>query len=69
MDVKVKMPSVIVSLEVAEGATVTKGQNVAVIEAMKMKNNTPAPCDGVVKSIAVQVGDRVKPGAVVMTIE
>ncbi|MFV0332995.1 MAG: biotin/lipoyl-containing protein [Tropicimonas sp.] len=69
MDVKVKMPSVIVSLEVEEGAAVTKGQNLAVVEAMKMKNNTPAPVDGTVKSIAVKVGDRLKPGNVIMTIE
>ncbi|KAA5606129.1 biotin/lipoyl-binding protein [Roseospira marina] len=69
MDLKVKMPSVVISLEVEEGATVTKGQTVAVVEAMKMKNNTPAPLDGTVKSIAVKAGDRLKPGAVLMTIE
>lgn len=69
MDVKVKMPSVIVSIEVSEGDTVTKGQNVAVVEAMKMKNNTPAPVDGVVKSIAVKPGDRLKPGGVILVIE
>jgi biotin carboxyl carrier protein len=69
MDVKVKMPSVIVSIEVAVGATVTKGQCVAVVEAMKMKNDTPAPIDGTVTAIAVKPGDRVKPGAVIMTIE
>ncbi|AZB57971.1 biotin/lipoyl-binding protein (plasmid) [Cereibacter sphaeroides] len=69
MDVKVKMPSVIVSVEVEVGATVTKGQSVAVVEAMKMKNNTPAPIDGTVTSVAVKAGDRMKPGAVIMTIE
>ncbi|CAH2603688.1 Acetyl-CoA carboxylase biotin carboxyl carrier protein subunit [Rhodovastum atsumiense] len=69
MDVKVKMPSVIVSLEVEVGAAVTKGQVVAVVEAMKMKNNSLAPADGTVKSIAVKAGDRLKPGGVIMTIE
>lgn len=69
MDVKVKMPSVIVSIEVSEGDTVTKGQNVAVVEAMKMKNNTPAPVDGVVKSISAKPGDRLKPGGVILVIE
>ena len=34
-----------------------------------MKNNTPAPVDGEVKSIAASAGDRMKPGAVLMTIE
>ncbi|MEI2388029.1 biotin/lipoyl-containing protein [Breoghania sp. JC706] len=69
MDVKVKMPSTVVSIEVAVGDKVTKGQNLAVVEAMKMKNNTPAPQDGEVKSIAAAAGDRLKPGAVLMTIE
>ncbi|PYF09143.1 biotin-dependent enzyme [Rhodobacter viridis] len=69
MDVKVKMPSVVVSIEVAVGATVTKGQCLAVVEAMKMKNEMPAPLDGTVKSIAVAAGDRLKPGAVIMSIE
>ncbi|MBB4303749.1 biotin carboxyl carrier protein [Rhodobium orientis] len=63
------MPSVVVSIEVEEGATVTKGQNLAVVEAMKMKNNTPAPVDGTVKSIAAKPGDRLKPGGVILTIE
>ena len=69
MDVKVKMPSTVISIEVAVGDKVTKGQNLAVVEAMKMKNNTPAPQDGEVKSIAASEGDRLKPGAVLMTIE
>jgi len=69
MDIKVKMPSVIVSIDVAVGDSVTKGQTVAVVEAMKMKSNTPAPADGVVKSIAAAPGDRLKPGNVLMTIE
>ncbi|MBK1662982.1 acetyl-CoA carboxylase biotin carboxyl carrier protein subunit [Rhodospirillum rubrum] len=69
MDIKAKMPSVIISMDVAVGDTVTKGQTLAVIEAMKMKNNTPSPIDGTVKSIAVAAGDRVKPGALIMVVE
>ncbi|ABC22129.1 biotin/lipoyl attachment [Rhodospirillum rubrum F11] len=69
MDIKAKMPSVIVSIDVAVGATVTKGQTLVVIEAMKMKNNVPAPIDGTVKSIAVAAGDRLKPGALMMVVE
>ncbi|MBZ8132418.1 biotin/lipoyl-containing protein [Afifella sp. IM 167] len=69
MDVKVKMPSTVVSIEVAVGDTVTRGQNLAVVEAMKMKNNTPSPVEGTVKSIAASAGERLKPGAVLMTVE
>ncbi len=69
MDIKVKMPSTVISIDVAVGDTVTKGQNLAVVEAMKMKNKTPAPADGTVKSIAAAEGDRLKPGALLMVIE
>ncbi|WP_319773907.1 biotin/lipoyl-containing protein [Breoghania sp.] len=69
MDIKVKMPSTVISIEVAVGDAVTKGQSLAVVEAMKMKNNTPSPVDGTVKSIAAAAGDRLKPGALLMVIE
>ncbi|MDQ0327032.1 MULTISPECIES: biotin/lipoyl-containing protein [Hyphomicrobiales] len=69
MDIKVKMPSTVVSIEVAVGDAVTKGQSLAVVEAMKMKNNTPSPVDGTVKSISASVGERLKPGAVLMVVE
>ncbi len=69
MDVKVKMPSTVISIEVAVGDKVTKGQNLAVVEAMEVKNNTLAPQDGEAKSIAAAAGDRLETGAILMTIE
>jgi len=69
MELKAKMPSKIEALKVAVGDTVTKGTEVAVLEAMKMKNPLICPVDGTVKAITVAVGDRVKPGALIMTVE
>ncbi len=69
MDIKVKMPSVVVSIEVEAGATVTRGQTLAVVEAMKMKTNLPAPADGTVKSVAAAAGDRLKAGGVILSLE
>lgn len=69
MDVKTKMPSTIVSIDVAVGAAVARGQTLCVVEAMKMKNPVAAPQDGTVKEIKAAVGDRLKPGAVIMVIE
>jgi biotin carboxyl carrier protein len=69
MELKSKMPSKIEAINVAVGDTVTKGTPVAVLEAMKMKNPLVCPVDGTVKSIAVAVGDRVKPGALIMIVE
>lgn len=69
MELKSKMPSKVEALNVAVGDTVTKGTAVAVLEAMKMKNALVCPVDGTVKSIAVAVGDRIKPGALIMVVE
>lgn len=68
MDVKAKMPSVVISIEVGPDATVTKGQTLAVVEAMKMKTNIPSPVDGTVTAISIAVGDRLKPGDVMLSV-
>jgi glutaconyl-CoA/methylmalonyl-CoA decarboxylase subunit gamma len=48
------MPGKILSVEVAVGARVSRGQTLLILEAMKMKNAIKAPQDGVVMAIAVQ---------------
>ncbi len=51
------------------GATVTVGQTVVIIEAMKTMNHIPAPKSGVVKRILVEDGSPVEYGAPLMIIE
>ena len=51
------MPGLLTRLLVKEGDSVKKGQNVAVIEAMKMENMLVVEADGVVKSLKAAVGD------------
>ncbi len=51
------------------GATVTEGQTVLIIEAMKTMNHIPAPKAGVVKRILVEDGTPVEYGAPLMIIE
>jgi len=50
------MPGLLTRLLVSEGEAVKKGQNVAVIEAMKMENMLVAEANGIVKSIKAAVG-------------
>ena len=50
------MPGTILEIKVAAGQAVKKGDVICVLEAMKMENDIPAPCDGVVASINVQKG-------------
>lgn len=51
------------------GATVTVGQTVLIIEAMKTMNHIPAPRAGVVKRIFVEDGTPVEFGAPLLIIE
>ena len=50
------MPGLLVSLSVEEGETVSAGQQLAVVEAMKMENTLHAERDGVVAKIHREVG-------------
>ena len=51
------MPGLLVSLAVEEGTEVRAGEEVAVVEAMKMENVLRATADGVVKTVHAQSGD------------
>ena len=52
----------IVTLTVDEGASVSAGQQIATIEAMKMESTISAPTDGTVERLAVPSGTNVEPG-------
>jgi acetyl/propionyl-CoA carboxylase alpha subunit len=53
------MPGRIVSVAVRLGQTVTKGQTLLTLEAMKMEHALIAPFDGTVDELSVTVGDQV----------
>jgi len=57
------MPGKVVSFAVKAGDTVTKGQALAVMEAMKMEHTIAAPSDGVVAELLYAPGDQVTEGA------
>ena len=54
------MPGNLFSISVKKGQTVAAGQEVCVIEAMKMQNIFYAQKDGVVKDVYVKQGDSVQ---------
>ncbi len=62
------MPGKIVATPAKPGDTVTKGQPVVVLEAMKMEHALIAPFDGVVGEIGVSVGDQVAADAVLAVV-
>ncbi|WP_332667196.1 ATP-binding protein [Aeromicrobium sp.] len=62
------MPAAVVSVAVADGQHVTKGDVVVVLEAMKMQHTLTAPTDGVVSDLSVSPGSQVESGAVLAVI-
>lgn len=53
------MPGILISLAVAEGETISAGDPLLVLEAMKMQNTIPSPVDGTIKSLPVAPGTQV----------
>jgi acetyl-CoA/propionyl-CoA carboxylase biotin carboxyl carrier protein len=66
--IAVPMQGTIVRVEVAVGDTVTAGQVVCVLEAMKMENNVASDVDGVVAEIKVEAGQAVGSGDIALVI-
>ena len=63
------MPGLVRSVNVAEGESVSKGQTLLVLEAMKMEIRIQAQREGVVKKLAVQQGQTVEREQVLVEIE
>jgi len=68
-ELEAPMPGRVTRVAVAVGDRVKRGQELVVVEAMKMENALVAPSDGVVKSLSVKVGDMVAPGPALLVIE
>jgi 3-methylcrotonyl-CoA carboxylase alpha subunit len=63
------MPGKVIAVNVVPGDTVGKGDELVVVEAMKMENAVRAPREGRVKSVSARVGDMVSPGVVLVELE
>jgi len=67
--VKAPMHGKVLTIFVEPGATVQKGERVAIVEAMKMEHALLAPIDGTVAAIVATVGAQIAEGATMLTIE
>ncbi|MGF1922738.1 MAG: biotin/lipoyl-containing protein [Bacteroidia bacterium] len=65
--IKAPMPGLVLSILVAEGDEVKKGDSLLVLEAMKMENMIKSPTDGIVKTIAIRQGDKVEKNEVLIS--
>jgi biotin carboxyl carrier protein len=67
--VKAPMPGTILSIAVATGTAVKKGQVLCVLEAMKMENEIVSPRDGVVAGIHTGKGNSVQAGEPLVSLQ
>ncbi|MTI21997.1 biotin/lipoyl-binding protein [Fulvivirga sp. RKSG066] len=58
-DIKAPMPGLVLDILIKEGDEVKKGDQIMILEAMKMENVLKSPGDGIVKTIKVKKGDGV----------
>jgi biotin carboxyl carrier protein len=65
-EVTAPIPGVITAIKVNEGDAVTYGQELCVLEAMKMKNSIRASHDGTIARIHITVGEQVQQSKVLM---
>lgn len=59
-EIKAPMPGLVFKILVQEGDEIKKGDNLIVLEAMKMENIIKSPSEGWIKKIQVKVGDKVE---------
>ena len=67
-DVRAIIPGVVVSVSVAAGDQVSAGQQLLVVEAMKMQNELRAPREGSIERVAVGPGTTIEVGDLLLVI-
>ena len=65
-EIKAPMPGLVLDVIAVEGTEIKKGDNLLILEAMKMENIIKSPADGIVKKIAVVKGDKVEKNQVLI---
>ena len=68
-DITAPMPGVVLAVRVKDGERIHRGQEVCLLESMKMELNIMASADGVVKKVCVAVGQSVVHGTVLIELE
>ena len=68
LEVKAIIPGKVVAVSVTAGDAVTAGQQLLVVEAMKMQNELRAPRDGTIDRVGVAVGVNIEIGDLLVVI-
>jgi len=67
--IKAPMPGLILEINVSVGQEVNEGDNLLILEAMKMENSFDSPRAGIIKSIAITKGQAVEKGQLLIEFE
>lgn len=67
--IKAPMPGLVLEISVTAGQEVQEGDNLLILEAMKMENSFTSPRAGIIKSIAVNKGQAVDKGQLLIEFE
>lgn len=65
-EVKAPMPGLILDVKVKEGQEVNQGDNLIILEAMKMENSIKSPRQGTIKTVKVKQGESVEKNQILL---
>ena len=68
-EIRAKITGTVWKIEVAKGEEIEDGDDIMILESMKMEIPVEAPCDGTVVDIHVAEGQSIKEGDLLATIE
>jgi biotin carboxyl carrier protein len=63
------MPATVLQVLASPGASVSRGETLVIVEAMKMELPLQAPDDGIVREVRCRAGELVQPEAILVTFE
>ena len=67
--IRAPINGIVIKHLVSEGEQVSAGQDIVVLEAMKMENTLPSPSSGTIKNFTQDIGVKVDKGSVLVVIE
>ena len=68
-ELKAPMPGLVLNVLIKVGDAVTEGQEIIILEAMKMENAIKSPQDGIIQSISVQNQDKVEKNQILIEFD